>query len=238
MLPTGGSTQISATVFEPGGTPVQNGTSASAYDQRSGRVDPVEVQTRNGIATDDVPTPATCRARRTVEGHVGSARRRRRRAAATTTTAVQSGADRSSVPAAVDCRHRRPLPALDRCRPPAARWTSSRPVVTAPGIAGPCPVLRCRSALTGWNALVVARGDRRQRAAVKTRLTTDANATVNRRGRWHQNRHRRDPGAQPGADADREPDCDRAALRHRFAPAVTFTATVRQQHGAWAHRFR
>jgi len=50
VLPTGGSTQISATVFEPGGTPVQNGTSVR-FTTTLGRVDPVEVQTRNGVAT-------------------------------------------------------------------------------------------------------------------------------------------------------------------------------------------
>ena len=50
MLPTGGSTQLSAMVLEPAGTPVQNGTTVR-FTTNLGRVDPVETQTRNGVAT-------------------------------------------------------------------------------------------------------------------------------------------------------------------------------------------
>jgi adhesin/invasin len=50
MLPTGGSTQLSAQVIEPAGTPVQNGTTVR-FTTNLGRVDPVETQTRNGVAT-------------------------------------------------------------------------------------------------------------------------------------------------------------------------------------------
>ncbi|HEV8393822.1 MAG TPA: PKD domain-containing protein [Vicinamibacterales bacterium] len=49
-LPTGGSTELSAQVIEPGGTPVQNGTTVR-FTTNLGRVDPVETQTRNGVAT-------------------------------------------------------------------------------------------------------------------------------------------------------------------------------------------
>jgi hypothetical protein len=49
-LPTGGSTELSAQVVEQGGTPVQNGTTVR-FSTNLGRVDPVETQTRNGIAT-------------------------------------------------------------------------------------------------------------------------------------------------------------------------------------------
>jgi adhesin/invasin len=49
-LPTGGSTQVSAEVIEQGGTPVQNGTTVR-FTTNLGRVDPPEVQTRNGVAT-------------------------------------------------------------------------------------------------------------------------------------------------------------------------------------------
>ena len=49
-LPTGGSTELSAQVLEPSGTVVQNGTSVR-FTATLGRVDPVEAQTRNGIAT-------------------------------------------------------------------------------------------------------------------------------------------------------------------------------------------
>src|SRR6185369_13088670 len=50
QLPTGGSTQLSAQVIEPAGTPVQNGTTVR-FTTNLGRVDPVETQTRNGVAT-------------------------------------------------------------------------------------------------------------------------------------------------------------------------------------------
>jgi hypothetical protein len=50
MLPTGGSTELSAQVIEPAGTPVQNGTTVR-FTTNLGRVDPVETQTRNGVAT-------------------------------------------------------------------------------------------------------------------------------------------------------------------------------------------
>ena len=50
VLPTGGSTSVSATVIESGGTPVQNGTLVR-FTTTLGRLDPAEAQTRNGIAT-------------------------------------------------------------------------------------------------------------------------------------------------------------------------------------------
>jgi PKD repeat protein len=50
ILPLGGSTEISAYVIEQAGTPVQNGT-AVRFTTNLGRVDPVEVETRNGVAT-------------------------------------------------------------------------------------------------------------------------------------------------------------------------------------------
>jgi hypothetical protein len=49
VLPVGGSTEVSATVIESGGTPVQNGT-VVRFTTTLGRVDPVEAQTRNGTA--------------------------------------------------------------------------------------------------------------------------------------------------------------------------------------------
>lgn len=49
VLPAGGSTEVSAFVAESGGTPVQNGT-AVRFATNLGRVDPVEAQTRNGMA--------------------------------------------------------------------------------------------------------------------------------------------------------------------------------------------
>lgn len=49
ILPTGGSTQITAFVSEAGGTPVQNGTTVH-FTTTLGRVEPVDAQTRNGYA--------------------------------------------------------------------------------------------------------------------------------------------------------------------------------------------
>jgi len=50
VLPTGGSTEVSALVVEQAGTPVPNGTTVR-FTTSLGRVDPVEAQTRNGVAT-------------------------------------------------------------------------------------------------------------------------------------------------------------------------------------------
>lgn len=49
VLPLGGSTEVSATVIESAGTPVQNGT-VVRFTTSLGRLDPVEAQTHNGIA--------------------------------------------------------------------------------------------------------------------------------------------------------------------------------------------
>jgi PKD repeat protein len=49
-LPLGGSTEVSAYVIESAGTPVQNGTTVR-FTTNLGRVDPIEVETRNGLAT-------------------------------------------------------------------------------------------------------------------------------------------------------------------------------------------
>jgi len=50
VLPLGGSTEISAYVIEQAGTAVQNGTSVR-FTTTLGRVDPVDVETHNGMAT-------------------------------------------------------------------------------------------------------------------------------------------------------------------------------------------
>ncbi|MBI4885724.1 MAG: Ig-like domain-containing protein [Acidobacteria bacterium] len=49
LLPPGGSTEVTAVVTEEAGSPVQNGTTVR-FSTTLGRVDPVESQTRNGIA--------------------------------------------------------------------------------------------------------------------------------------------------------------------------------------------
>ena len=50
VLPPGGRTQITASVAEQGGTPVQNGTLVR-FSATFGRVEPADVETRGGIAT-------------------------------------------------------------------------------------------------------------------------------------------------------------------------------------------
>ena len=50
LLPANGETEITAAVLEQAGTPVQNGT-VVRFTTNLGRVDPVEAQTRNGVAT-------------------------------------------------------------------------------------------------------------------------------------------------------------------------------------------
>lgn len=49
VLPSGGSTEVTAFVMEQAGTPVQNGTTVR-FTASLGRIDPVEAQTRNGLA--------------------------------------------------------------------------------------------------------------------------------------------------------------------------------------------
>jgi hypothetical protein len=50
VVETGGTTSVTATVIESSGTPVQNGT-VVRFTTTLGRVEPVEAQTRNGIAS-------------------------------------------------------------------------------------------------------------------------------------------------------------------------------------------
>ena len=49
VLPSGGSTEVSAYVLEQSGTPVQNGTTVR-FSTTLGSVDPIQAQTRNGLA--------------------------------------------------------------------------------------------------------------------------------------------------------------------------------------------
>ena len=50
VLPTGGTTQLTAVVLENSGQPVPNGTTVR-FTTTLGRVDPIEAETNNGIAT-------------------------------------------------------------------------------------------------------------------------------------------------------------------------------------------
>lgn len=49
IVPTGGTTEVTAFVYESSGTPVQNGTTVR-FTTNLGRMDPIEAQTRNGYA--------------------------------------------------------------------------------------------------------------------------------------------------------------------------------------------
>lgn len=49
VLPSGGNTEVTAFVMEQAGTPVQNGTTVR-FSATLGRVEPIEAQTRNGLA--------------------------------------------------------------------------------------------------------------------------------------------------------------------------------------------
>lgn len=72
-VPVGGSTEVSAFVAEQSGTPVQNGTLVR-FNTSLGRIDPVEAETRNGMAVTtfygDVSGVAEVRA---TSGSIGSA---------------------------------------------------------------------------------------------------------------------------------------------------------------------
>jgi len=85
VLPLGGTAEVSAYVAEQAGTPVQNGT-VVRFTTNLGRVDPVEVQTRNGMAittflAGDVSGVADVKA---TSGSIGNAT-----GTATATNAVQ-----------------------------------------------------------------------------------------------------------------------------------------------------
>src|SRR5688572_13969402 len=78
VLPTGGTATLTATVIEPAGTPVQNGTTVR-FTTTLGHVEPAEVQTRNGIATaaiDPAGAPGQTETRvrsAAIVGHAGPA---------------------------------------------------------------------------------------------------------------------------------------------------------------------
>src|SRR5918993_1672806 len=80
VLPSNGTTPITAYVLEQAGTPVQNGTTVR-FTTSLGRVEPTEVETRNGVAvTTFLAGDASCVAEiRAVSGAAGAG-------ASTTTT--------------------------------------------------------------------------------------------------------------------------------------------------------
>jgi hypothetical protein len=101
VLPAGGSTDVTAFVAEQSGTPVQNGT-VVRFTTNLGRVDPVETQTRNGLAittfhAGDVSGVADVRATSGAAGGTASGSG----TTATTTNAVQISVGAAAVDAVV-----------------------------------------------------------------------------------------------------------------------------------------
>ncbi len=169
VLPTGGSTQVTATVFEPGGTPVQNGTSVR-FTTSLGRVDPVEVQTRNGIATamflaGDVSGLADVRA---TSGPAGGA---------TTGTGGTSTAS-NQVQIAVGAAAVDTVTVRSSAGSVPATGGSVDVIATVNGVGSRAlsgvPVSFSTTAGTLSSSREVTDGN----GEAKTRLTTDANATV------------------------------------------------------------
>ena len=91
-LPLGGSTEVTAYVIESAGTPVQNGT-AVRFTTNLGRVDPIEVETHNGLATTtffagDASGVAEVRAQSGAAGSGGSTTPSTGSSSTTTTTSA------------------------------------------------------------------------------------------------------------------------------------------------------
>jgi hypothetical protein len=171
MLPTGGSTQLSAQVIEPAGTPVQNGTTVR-FTTNLGRVDPVETQTRNGVATTtfyagDVAGSAEVKATSGASPGATSATSGTSTTTAANTVTILIGA------AAVDAVSLRAsagtVPALGGTVEITATVTSAGGA-TLSGI----PVSFSTTAGTLSTPREVSDGN----GEVKTRLTTDTTATV------------------------------------------------------------
>ena len=89
VLALNASVEVTAVVVEPSGTPVQNGT-AVRFSTTLGRVDPVEVETRNGVATATFHAGSTSGIAdvRAISGAAGGTTPAAGNAAATTATNV------------------------------------------------------------------------------------------------------------------------------------------------------
>jgi hypothetical protein len=176
MLPTGGSAELSAMVLEQGGTPVQNGTTVR-FTTNLGRVDPVETQTRNGLATTtffagDVSGAAEVKAASGGSGSASSGTN------ATVTNAVTilvgaAAVDSVSVRASAGS-----VPAtggsVDIVATVISQGGTSGSAAVPGGPLGGIPVTFSTTAgtLSGTREVTDGNGEAR------TRLTTDANATV------------------------------------------------------------
>jgi len=175
-LPTGGSTELSAQVVERGGTPVQNGTTVR-FSTNLGRVDPVETQTRNGIATTtffagDVSGAAEVKAS---SGGAGSASSG---TTATATNAVTILVGAAAVDSVTVRASTGSVPATGGTVDIVATVTStggtSGSTAVGGGPLGGVAVSFSTTAGTLSSGREVTDGN----GEAKTRLTTDANATV------------------------------------------------------------
>lgn len=176
MLPTGGSAELSAMVLEQAGTPVQNGTTVR-FTTNLGRVEPVETQTRNGLATTtffagDMSGAAEVKA---VSGGSGNGTSSSNTTATNAVTilvgaaAVDSVSVRSSagsVPATGGT--------VDIVATVTAQGGTSGSTAVPGGPLGGIPVTFSTTAgtLSGTREVTDGNGE------AKTRLTTDTNATV------------------------------------------------------------
>jgi hypothetical protein len=174
-LPTGGSTELSAMVLEQAGTPVQNGTTVR-FTTNLGRVDPVETQTRNGVATTtffagDVSGAAEVKA---VSGGAGSSST----GTTTTTNAVTILVGAAAVDAVTLRASAGSVPATGGTVNITAQVTSvggmNGSTAVAGGLMSGVPVSFSTTAgtLSGTRETTDANGE------ATVRLTTDANATV------------------------------------------------------------
>jgi hypothetical protein len=168
VLPTGGSTTVTATVIEPAGTPVQNGTTVR-FTTTLGSVDPVEVQTRNGIASTtffagDVSGTADVRA---TSGGVGGGTGTGANATATNQVQIAVGA------AAVDA-----IIVRSSAGSVPATGGSVDIIATVNGVGGRALSGIPVSFSTTSGTLSHSRANTDGNGEASTRLTTDANATV------------------------------------------------------------
>jgi adhesin/invasin len=168
VLPTGGSAEISAVVIESSGSTVQNGTSVR-FTTTMGRIEPADAHTRNGIATatffaGDVAGLADVRA---TSGGIGGTTGTG--TTATATNQVQIAIGSAAVDAVTVRSSAGSVPATGGTVEVFAsvNGTGARPL---PNV----PVTFSTTAGTLSSSREVSDGN----GEAKTRLTTDANATV------------------------------------------------------------
>jgi hypothetical protein len=216
VLPAGGSTEVTAFVAEQGGTPVQNGT-VVRFTTNLGRVDPVEAQTRNGLAittfhAGDTSGVADVRATSGSAGGTSSGSG----ATTTSTNAVQISVGAAAVDAVVLRANQTSVP---------FNGGSVDLTATVTGVGGrvlsgvPVTFLSTEGTLNPTSGITDAAGETR------TTLTTNRAATVTAKAGTKDSNQvaivRRD--APPVASVTLAASAAAATL---MGQSVTFTATV------------